>query len=115
MERPTLTIAVAGDGQQPRIVGPEGAVICDGSTLVLQGIAVEARTGNAVHCQGSEGHAELSWCRLTSPRGSGLSVDGATVTMDGGAIQGCRSGVFCHGPGSTATVCPHVCRRLVCG
>eukprot|EP01045_Picozoa_sp_COSAG04_P003387 COSAG04_NODE_137_length_23739_cov_18.665764_15_plen_145_part_00 len=79
------------------------------STLVMQGLAVEARgDSSAVYCC-KEGHAELSGCKLTSPEGTGLWVDGnygsATVTMDGGAISGCGEyGVYCTN--STATVRP---------
>ncbi len=50
----------------------------------------------------SKGRVELSGCTLTSPEGYGLTVQGgATATMDGGSISGCKNGVFCHGSGST--------------
>eukprot|EP01045_Picozoa_sp_COSAG04_P031200 COSAG04_NODE_5688_length_1525_cov_22.112685_1_plen_211_part_00 len=56
---------------------------------------------------GKKGRAELSGCTLTSPSGTGLYVnEGATATMDGGSISGCKYRVYCTDSGSTATVRP---------
>ena len=109
VERAALTIAAAGGGAKILAQGKD-AVMCGGAALVLQGLAIECPGGGgyytAVFCT-SKGRAELSGCTLTSPEGSGLFVlDGATATMDGGSISGCRKGVHCYGSGSTATVRP---------
>ena len=109
VERAALTIAAAGAGA--KILAPQGghhAVTCHGAALTLQGLAVECIGGYscAVLCA-KKGRAELSGCTLTSPEGTGLNVcDGATATMDGGSISGCKYGVGCYGSGSTVTVRP---------
>ena len=108
VERAALTIAAPGGGA--KILGPQGrdAVRCEGAAQTLQGLAVEARGEyrSAVLCN-SKGRAELSGCTLTSPEGTGLKVDSATATMDGGSISGCGiKGVYCYDSGSTATVRP---------
>ncbi len=109
VERAALTIAAAGGGA--KILGPQGetAVDCSGAALTLQGLAIAASSkGNndAVWCE-SKGRAELSGCTLTSPEGTGLWVGGgATATMDGGSISGCKLGVYCFGSGATVTVRP---------
>ena len=113
VERAALTIAAAGAGA--KILGPQGkhALRCAGAALTLQGVAVECHGkgkygsgGTAVYCE-SKGRAELSGCTLTSPEGYGLwGQSGATTTMDGGAISGCGTGVYCINSGSTATVRP---------
>ena len=107
VERAALTIAAAGAGA--KILGPQGknAVFCYGAALTLQEVAAEGGKGwSAVYC-GSKGRAELSGCTLTSTMGTGLDVlGGATATMDGGSISGCKTGVFCRDSGSTATVRP---------
>eukprot|EP01045_Picozoa_sp_COSAG04_P035596 COSAG04_NODE_8287_length_995_cov_94.277902_2_plen_169_part_00 len=84
---------------------PSRGVWCRGR-LQLQGLAIESLDGWAVKCV--KGRAELSGCTLTSPKYVGLGVaNGATATMDGGAISGCgTNGVYCYGSGSTATVRP---------
>ena len=108
MERASAAIAAAGGpGDAPRIEGPQGktAVYVVGASLSLTGVAVAA-SGNsyAVTCE-SKGRAELAGCALSSPGGYGLWVNGgATAEVQGGTIADCKTGVFCHNPGSKATV-----------
>ena len=108
MERATAAIAAAGGpGDAPRIEGPQGqsAVVVDGASLSLRGVAVAA-SGNspAVYC-GSKGRAELAGCALSSPEGYGLWVNGgATAEVQGGTIADCYTGVHCDDSGSKATV-----------
>ena len=108
MERASAAIAAAGGpGDAPRIEGPQGkgAVMVDGASLSLRGVAVAAKSNSAVHC-GSKGRAELAGCTLSSPGGHGLYADGgATAEVQGGTIADCKSsGVWCHDSGSKATV-----------
>ena len=110
VQRDSVSI-VAAAGAQPTVRGPGGAIavgVYGAARLELQGLAVECPSGGgwAVYCD-KKGRAELSGCTLTSPVGL-FVFDGATATMDGGAISGCKTGVYCHGSGSTVTVRPPV-------
>ena len=106
-----LTIAASDPGSSPRVIGPNGKDVLKstGSTLVLQGLTVEASGSGSVAVYGNENaFIELSGCTLTSPEGVGLwATNSATGTMDGGAIRSCgKSGVFNGGGGTTITVRP---------
>ena len=111
IELDSVSITAAGGGRST-VRGPSngGVVECVGAELTLQGLAVEARgrnpTGGAVTCR-KGGRVTLRDCTLANPGGKGLYVGNggaAAATMDGGAVAGCKYGVYCRDEGSSVTV-----------